>query len=161
MLTPCSLQLALVGVQVGIGVTFRLTTNHGNYEFSQASSLVLTELLKCCISLALYLREVAESPEAPGSIQLQASPSPPYARLASEDRQSEEGLEKGESERSGVFDVTELAGQPIPNASPHGKALARALIHSLRGEATRPVLIGFGSLAVLYAINNNTVRNPK
>lgn len=136
-------------MQVAIGVTFRLSARHGNYQFSQASSLVLTEFLKCLIALTLYAREIKRSSAAPGAIKLEASPSLGYSRLPE--------VDTDDLEDQGP--VKHEAGPVAPSTlSPTRQGwLARRIFVRLRQEATTPVLYGFGALAVLYAVNNNTV----
>ncbi|KAJ3178843.1 hypothetical protein HDU85_005036 [Gaertneriomyces sp. JEL0708] len=47
--------IALVTVQTAVGPVYKSSQTDGRYGFSQASALALAELLKFCISIALYL----------------------------------------------------------------------------------------------------------
>lgn len=132
-------QGALVAVQCSIGILFRLSQSNGKYGFSPASSLTLTELLKFGISCVLFARELRDKEPSTAA----------YAMLsASEGEDEAKGL-LGD----GVADVEAQAGRRTAS----GQGVVR-LWRAWRSNLSTQLVLGFGGLAVFYAVNNNVVR---
>ena len=139
--------VALITVQVSLGLLFRLSQSHGHYDFSQAASLAITECLKLVISFVLYWREVNSRHCLPTS----------HLPMISDD--ISRNNEKTESNQEVVYRLEDqsLVAQNPDAPVPSDRSL-KAVIQCWRKEADRPVLLGFGGLAVAYFVNNNVVR---
>ncbi|KAI1075284.1 nucleotide-sugar transporter-domain-containing protein [Whalleya microplaca] len=119
--------LALIAIQVGIGLLMKIAQNDGKYSFSVPGSIAISEFFKLSIALALYSIQLSQRRE----LQLGGGEyvSLPTSNSATPDIEKVSGDNRGE------------------------KGLLRSLADEIPLEARR----GFWNLALFYALINNTI----
>lgn len=83
--------LALICIQVGIGIVYKIAQTNGRYEFSASSSTAITEFFKFLLSLALFYNErlrkdVEEKIEGPPTFGLRHVAQAYFEELPTESR---------------------------------------------------------------------------
>jgi len=145
--------LALIAIQVGIGILYKAAQSGGKYSFSASSSTTISEFLKLLISTGLFYRECIRRPEFHWTNQ-----DPEYEAVTSKEDVQEE--EKGEPHGS--------EDHSARSTSPHStiRTLAPSLglktglerfLSQCIEEVPTETKYGFAQLALFYALINNTV----
>ena len=126
----------LVAVQTSIGVVFKLTSSGGSYEFSQASSLTLTELLKLIISIGFYTRSHLSQRKAQ------------YVKTGGQDAESRMLMPPDREKEPPLLGARRRSSQsPLPDER---RKLYAEVYARWRSEITTPVLRGFAIMALMY-----------
>ncbi|CAJ2502194.1 Uu.00g095880.m01.CDS01 [Anthostomella pinea] len=119
--------LALIAIQVGIGVLMKVAQNGGKYSFSGPGSIAISEFLKLAIALSLYSVQLRRRRRS----QLGSSA---YVSVPSSDSVTSDDDKSPEDERR-------FAGT----------------LRSLAQEIPFDARCGFWNLALFYALINNTI----
>lgn len=163
-----SAALALVAIQVGIGIILKAAQTGGSYAFSPSASVAISEFFKMVLSTIFFYREcrrraadaIRPSTRGGGSgyTTLPASDLPTTERRSSlEEKEREEGMpESGNANGGASSDANGGIGEkrmsgPLPHLD------ARTFWSYVRGEVTVDVRYGFANLALFYVLINNSV----
>lgn len=127
--------LALVGIQVGMGLVLKFAQTKGDYAFSPSSSVTISEFLKMLLSLAFFWRECRRRGTPVESTALAEQSQP----LTGKDDDDEDvDLEK------------DMSGSPA-------KLTLRLFLRYLNSDLPTESRYGFAKLALFYVLINNTV----
>ena len=157
---PYAAALALIAIQVGIGIILKASQKPGgSYAFSPSASVTISEFLKLVLSSIFFYNECRRRaangirPSTRGRedstyMTLSASEPSSTRRNSLEEKEIEEGFKESEAHQSG----SRQKSSPSP--------LLDALTYwsYVRGEVTLDVQYGFCKLALLYVLINNLVR---
>lgn len=142
--------LALVGIQVGIGLIMKGSQKDGKYAFSPSASVTISEFLKLLLSTAFFWRECkaraarSEAPHGPASWsqeELSFSESKPFI----DDTDSNRSRSVDEYPKEG----TENYVSPLLDL--------RTFWQYVKYEVSLDVRYGFAQLALFYVLINNLV----
>jgi hypothetical protein len=141
--------LALVAIQVGIGLIMKSSQKGGKYTFSPSSSVTVSEFLKLLLSTGFFWREcktrVARS-EAPHH-----STSPTSEPSSSESKPFIE-----DPEANGNGSSNEYAKEHVDSYSSAQLDL-RTFWQYVQNEVSHDTRYGFAQLALFYVLINNMV----
>lgn len=146
--------LALVAIQVGIGLIMKSSQKGGKYAFSPSSSVTISEFLKLLLSTCFFWREckarVART-EAPHH-----STSPTLERLSSESKPFIEDPELNGSESTNEYAKEHMESYSSQQLDLH------TFWQIVKDEVPLDVRYGFAQLAMFYVLINNMVcSNPR
>ncbi|KAF2395650.1 hypothetical protein EJ06DRAFT_484915 [Trichodelitschia bisporula] len=143
--------LALVAIQVSIGLLYKASQTNGRYAFSASSSVTISELLKFLLSTYLFFREwkkrtyaeVAQEPD----IEIKETPA------AFKDDEND-----AESSSSRLLEEEDFLATPSQTQSaPVRRFDAAGFMAAVREEIPAETRYGFVHLALFYVIINNTI----
>lgn len=141
--------LALVVIQVGIGVVLKAAQNGGQYSFSPSASVTISELLKMLLAGGMFYREWKIRDREAGSVEYHQVGSPAGTGVPLESDVDEDSLEGG----TAVPSQTEEQDLDFDTKG-HG---AESFWYALRTEVSIDVIFGLCVLALFYVLINNLV----
>lgn len=160
--------LALVAIQVGIGIVLKAAQTGGSYAFSPSASVAISEFFKMVLSTIFFYRECRQRAadgvrpstrgggsgysSLPTSSQDLPMTEGGEPRSSLEEKERDEGMNgvNGGSSSSLMNGVEKHVG-PLPNLD------YRTFWSYFRGEVTVDVRYGFANLALFYVLINNSV----
>jgi hypothetical protein len=146
--------LALVAIQVGIGLIMKTSQRGGKYAFSPSSSVTISESLKLLLSTGFFWREC--------KARVARSEAPRHSTLPTSERSSPESkpfIEDPES--NGNRSTYEYQKEHVESYSTAQLDL-RAFWQYVKSEVSLDVRYGFAQLALFYVLINNMVYgNPR
>jgi hypothetical protein len=148
--------LALIAIQVAIGIIMKTAQTSGDYAFSASASLTISEFFKLLISTALFYREYRKRPRrtdilnSPESFELFLSPSGQSSARSSSDHSCEEN--SGDNEKESNRSSEDAEGWTPPKLFS-----VSSFWGQFQEEMSTENRYGFVQLALLYALINNTV----
>lgn len=142
--------LALVVIQVGIGVVLKAAQTGGQYAFSPSASVTISELLKMLLAGVLFHREWRERNRGPAA-RAEYRQVDTANRLSSDS--DNESLERGRTEEAANSQTSRAEdARDIENQFTN-----RTFWHALRTEVSIDVIFGLCVLALFYVLINNLV----
>lgn len=147
--------LALVAIQVSIGIVYKIAQKGGSYTFSTSSSITISEFLKCALSTFLFYRECRRRHAATAFAYQPAAATPERGSLEEKDESrtfSETStLEEG---KDGSEDHVKIPHSP---GATGGELTLGEFWNYCKNEVPMDTKYGFFQLALLYALINNTI----
>ena len=145
--------LALVVIQVSIGILFKASQTDGQYSFSASSSVTISEFLKFLLASVFFYRECAAkhatNPRLPNGAQTDLE-------LASDEKEVNVNENGGEDEaflKSAEKVAKRLGDLRTPGMSMSLRTFYEYVLQELPTESR----YGFAFLALFYVLINNTV----
>ncbi|KAF2435425.1 hypothetical protein EJ08DRAFT_337087 [Tothia fuscella] len=143
--------LALIVIQVSIGILYKAAQSGGNYAFSASSSVTISEFLKLLLSTYFFYRE-----------WLQRRQNSTHQTLSVEemrrDSMEEKGLcEDGSEETSEGSKRSESAVDARYWTLSNPRSDVGSFVQACRDELPTEIRYGFAQLALFYVLINNTV----
>jgi hypothetical protein len=153
--------LALIGVQVSIGIIMKSSQTGGHYAFSTSACIAISEFFKLILSTAFFWREChTRRKNISGNVEnlegFQPLSNLAEARSSSESSHSTDSsldLEKDEQDIAWI-DLNEKGGVR------GGLWGLGEFWENILNEVSVEVRYGFAMLSLIYALINNTVSMP-
>lgn len=148
--------LALVVIQVGIGIILKASQTDGGYAFSPSASVTISEFFKMLLSTIFFYNECRQR-AADGVRPSARGAGAGYAELPVSDGERERRSSLEEKERDGGLNGSSNGNGTLKHAGPLPRLSASAYWSYVRGEVPRDSRYGFSKLALFYVLVNNTV----
>jgi UDP-galactose transporter len=142
--------LALVAIQVSIGILFKAAQTDGQYSFSASSSVTISEFLKFLLASVFFYRECAakhvSSPRLPSEVPVDLE----------RDEEKQASTEDGEDQA--FLKSAEKVANKIGKFRTRGMAMDLKTFYGyVLDELPSETRYGFAMLALFYVLINNTV----
>ncbi|KAF2668334.1 hypothetical protein BT63DRAFT_425654 [Microthyrium microscopicum] len=143
--------LALVCIQVGIGIMYKAAQSGGKYPFSATASVTISETLKCLLSTFLFYREWKNRE---GGVRLPQTPIPSQPVTL---RDMEEGKEKDDDDSDTLSISDDDPLHHMEKSYQHSQGTYAAFFEAVKEEIPQEIKFGFAHLALFYVLINNIV----
>ncbi|KAF6231710.1 hypothetical protein HO173_010012 [Letharia columbiana] len=147
--------LALVAIQVGIGIVYKIAQKGGSYTFSTSSSITISEFLKCALSTFLFYRECRRRHAARGFAYQVAAATP--ERLSLEEKDDSRTFSETSTLEEGKEGSEDHVKIPLSPDARGGELTLEEFWNYCKNEVPMDTKYGFFTLALLYALINNTI----